>query len=154
MHRTKCPMEPPPLPETRQGTLHLRYAVGNAMFIIWLGTISKYSAISEPVTQMLTAVNTGLLGVKKHIATFVKCFKDHRECANVIFMNDVMPWVKSVARVWIRFNYATTMCSSNIQGKCWRNIGGILLPHSLHSILGLPDPIPWQSLRRTKFTIF
>ena len=67
--------------ETRQGGPHLRHAAGNALFIICLGTISKYSAILEPVTQMLQAVNTDLLGVKNHIATFVKPFKDHREFA-------------------------------------------------------------------------
>ena len=46
---------------------------------------------------MLQAVNTDLLGVKNHITTFVKPFKDHRECANELLKNDVMPWVKSVA---------------------------------------------------------
>ena len=84
-------------PETRQGALHLRHAAGNALFLICLGIISKYSAILEPVTQMLQAVNTDILGVKNHIAKFVKTFKDHRECANEMFTNDVMPWVKSVA---------------------------------------------------------
>ena len=85
---------------------------------------------------MLEGVNTDLLGVKNHIETFGKPFKDRRECANEMFTNDVMPWVKSVAT---ELEIDLTMPR---QCACQIYIGGILLPHSLNSIRALPDPIP------------
>ena len=106
--------------ETRQGALHLRHTVGNAMFISLLYIsrdyfkVLSYFRASHPDATECQHWPIG--SQESRIATFVKPLK-------------------------------TTV---NVQNEWWDALGEICL----HSLLGLPYPIPWQLLWRTKFTIF
>nr|CAB3267958.1 zinc finger MYM-type protein 1-like [Phallusia mammillata] len=67
------------------------------MFLICLKIIAKYSAMLEPVTQLLQAVDMDMFGVRNHIDLLLKAFRAHREGAERVFSEDIMPEVKTLA---------------------------------------------------------
>jgi len=66
---------------TRQTAHQLRCAAGTTVFLICLKIIKKYSAMLEPVTQQLQAVDMDMMGVRDHIDLLMKAFRAHRDGA-------------------------------------------------------------------------
>ena len=82
---------------TRQTAHQLRCAAGTTVFLICLKIIAKYSAMLEPVTQQLQAVDMDMMGVRDHIDLLMKAFRAHRDGADRVFSEDVIPEVKTLA---------------------------------------------------------
>ena len=82
---------------TRQTAHQLRCAAGTTVFLICLKIIAKYSAMLEPVTQQLQAVDMDMMGVRDHIDLLVKAFRARRDGADRVFSEDVIPEVKTLA---------------------------------------------------------
>jgi hypothetical protein len=70
---------------TRQRALHLYSSISNFSFIITMKIIAKYSAILEPVTNILQGVSMELYKVREHIEELLKMLEDNRINANEIF---------------------------------------------------------------------
>ena len=51
----------------------------------------------EPVTQQLQAVDMHMMGVRDHIDLLMKALRAHRDGADRLFSEDVMPEVKTFA---------------------------------------------------------
>lgn len=81
----------------RQTAYQLRCAAGTTVFLICLKIIAKYSAMLEPVTQQLQAVDMDMMGVRDHIDLLMKAFRAHRDGADRVFSEDVIPEVKTLA---------------------------------------------------------
>ena len=82
---------------THQTAHQLRCAAGTTVFLICLKIIAKYSVMLEPVTQQLQAVDMDMMGVRDHIDLLMKAFRDHRNGADRVFSEDVIPEVKILA---------------------------------------------------------
>ena len=67
------------------------------MFLICLKIISKYSAMLEPVTQQLHAVDMDMMGVRDHIYLFIKVSRAHQDGADRVFSEYVIPKLKTLA---------------------------------------------------------
>ena len=67
------------------------------MFLICLKIIAKHSTMLEPVTQQLQAVDMEMMGVRDHIDLLMKAFRAHRDGADRVFSEDVIPEVKTLA---------------------------------------------------------
>ena len=66
------------------------------MFLICLKIIAKYSAMLEPVTQQLQAIDMDMIGVRDHIDLLMKAFRAHRVGADRVFSEDVIPEVETM----------------------------------------------------------
>ena len=77
-----------------------RVAAGTTVFIC-LKIIAKYSAMLEPVTQQLQAVDMDMMGVRYHIDLLMKAFRAHRDGADRVFSEDIIPEVKTLAKLGI-----------------------------------------------------
>ena len=71
--------------KTRDTTFQLLCAARTPSFLITLHTIKKYSALFEPTTQALQAVQLDLLGVQTHIRELLTVIRKHREDAAYSF---------------------------------------------------------------------
>ncbi|XP_026821717.1 52 kDa repressor of the inhibitor of the protein kinase-like [Rhopalosiphum maidis] len=70
---------------TRQRALNLYSSNSNFTFIISMKIIAKYSAILEPVTNILQGVSMELYKVREHVEELLKMLEDNRTNANEIF---------------------------------------------------------------------
>ncbi|KAL4090707.1 hypothetical protein QTP88_025494 [Uroleucon formosanum] len=70
---------------TRQRALYLYSSTSNFSFIISMKIITKYSAILEPVTNILQGVSMELYKVREHVEELLKMLEDNRTNANEIF---------------------------------------------------------------------
>jgi hypothetical protein len=70
---------------TRQRALCLYSSTSNFSFIISMKIIAKYSAILEPVTNILQGVPMELYKVREHVEELIKMFENNRTNANEIF---------------------------------------------------------------------
>jgi len=70
---------------TRQRALYLYSSTSNFSFIISMKIIAKYSAILEPVTNILQGVSIELYTVREHVEELLKMLEDNRSNANEIF---------------------------------------------------------------------
>ncbi|XP_025192119.1 zinc finger MYM-type protein 1-like [Melanaphis sacchari] len=70
---------------TRQRALNLYSSISNFTFIISMKIIAKYSAILEPVTNILQGVSMELYKVREHVEELLKMLEDNRTNANEIF---------------------------------------------------------------------
>ena len=68
-------------PEAHQ----LHTTITSSVSIVSLAIIAKYSAMLEPICQMLQAPTIDLLKVKKHVAFLLNIFENHRENAEKTF---------------------------------------------------------------------
>ena len=69
----------------REKAHELHCAMINSNFIVCLIIISEYSSKLEPVTQMLQAIATDVLTVRKHIQELLGVFRNDRENAKLKF---------------------------------------------------------------------
>ena len=92
------------------------------MFLICLKIIAKYSAMLEPVTQQLQAVDMDMMVVRDHIDLLMKGFRAHRDGADGVFSEDVIPEVRTLAcrRTWHRLDYASAMRTPVPPADCGR----------------------------------
>ena len=82
---------------TRQTAHQLKCAASSSSFLVCLKIIAKYSAMLEPVTQQMQAVDNDLLKVKDYIHLLKSAITAHREEAVNVFSDDIMPEVRSLA---------------------------------------------------------
>lgn len=82
---------------TRQTAHQLLQAAISPGFLFCLIIIAYYSAILEPVTQALQAVNLDLRKVQNHVETLLKTFRVHRQEAGKYFKSDIFEKVKLLA---------------------------------------------------------
>ncbi|XP_038062983.1 zinc finger MYM-type protein 1-like [Patiria miniata] len=85
------------LETTRQTAHQLFCASTTANFLVTLRIIARYSALLEPITQSLKAVNLDLLGVQEHIQKLLNVLRSHRSESEQVFTQDIMPVVKQTA---------------------------------------------------------
>ena len=67
------------------------------MFLFCLKIIAKNSAILEPATQQLQAVNMDMMGVRDQINLLLKILRSHQDNAEQVLSQDVIPDVKTLA---------------------------------------------------------
>lgn len=82
----------------RQIAHQLLCATSSSTFLFCLAIISYYSAILEPVTQALQAVQLDLLQVQEHVENLLHVIKDHRSEAEEHFRTDVFDKVTLLAQ--------------------------------------------------------
>jgi len=70
---------------TRQRDHYLYSAASNSSFLIFMITMAKYSAILEPMTNMLQGVSVDLYKVSEHINSLLVLFDNHQNDADNIF---------------------------------------------------------------------
>ena len=74
----------------RQTAHQLRCVAGTTVYLICVIS-AKYSAMLEPVTQLLHAVDMDMMGVSGHV------FQAHRDGADRVLSEDVIPDVKTLS---------------------------------------------------------
>ncbi|XP_050546850.1 uncharacterized protein LOC126908636 [Daktulosphaira vitifoliae] len=76
---------------TREGAFYLYFSASNFLFIITMTIIAKYSAILEPVTNILQGESIELYKVREHMETLLEMFESDRinaiESFNLLFIN-------------------------------------------------------------------
>lgn len=72
-------------PKVRERAHELHSAIVATNFIVCLVIISEYSAKLEPVAQMLQAIETDVISVRKHITELIEIFTKTRENADSNF---------------------------------------------------------------------
>ena len=102
---------------TLQTAHQLRCAAGTTAFLICLKIIANYSAMLEPVTHQLQAVDMDMMGVRDHIDLLTKAFRAHRDGADRVFSEDVIPEVKILAE---ELDYASAMRTPGLPAECGR----------------------------------
>jgi len=91
------------------------------VFLICLKIIAKYSAMLEPVIQQLQAVDMDMMGVGDHIHLLMKAFRAHRDGADRVFSEDVIPKVKPLAEELGIVLIMPRRCARQVQRP---NVGG------------------------------
>ena len=72
---------------TKQRAFQLYNSCINSTFLVCLFIMAEYSAILEPVTNVLQGVDQNLYSAKKQISILLQMFKNHRETAQTAFEN-------------------------------------------------------------------
>ena len=99
---------------TRQTAHQLFCSTSSSAFIFCLVIISSYSALLEPVTQALQAVNLDMLKVQNHIENLLNTFRLHRKEAQEVFRNDIFDKVMIMAG---KLNIQLTVPRQCVEGK-------------------------------------
>lgn len=73
--------------QCRNTANQLLHSSSNSSFIVCLLIISEYSAMLEPVTQLLQSVNMDITKVQTHIHNLMQIFKGHRDESLSVFSN-------------------------------------------------------------------
>jgi hypothetical protein len=84
--------------KTRQDAHQLMCSCTSPTFVVCLVVISTYSALLEPVTQSLQALQLDLLSVQKHISKLIGIFRGQRQNAEINFREDIYAEVVALAQ--------------------------------------------------------
>lgn len=82
---------------TRIEAHQLQSASSSPVFIVCLMIISTYSALLEPVTQQLQAIQLDLLKVQDHVNKLLQVMSMHRQDAELYFRDDIFSKAAIVA---------------------------------------------------------
>ena len=84
--------------KTQQDAHQLLCSCTSPTFVVCLVVISTYSAILEPVTQSLQAVQLDLLSAQKQIITLINISNGHRQNAEIHFKQDIYAKVVALTK--------------------------------------------------------
>lgn len=87
---------------TRQRAFQLYHVCCSSNFVICLHVIAQYSALLEPVVNILQGTEQNLFSVKKQINTIKTIFRDHRENAEEHFHSIMQNVEKNVQQINIK----------------------------------------------------